>query len=268
VPGEIRFGGATRVPTARIGSMTSGAGAWKSGNRRGLEPPGGRAGAATTSSASLRPVSARRCPTGSARPSGVPGTGWSASWSGSRRRSTWSAMTGAAARGDAAMARPDLLRSWATRRDRAVRPGVRVARPGAGLDRAARRRERVNSMIGGTLADRTERKCRPRHAKASRRDIAAGQGPEMGAPSSRCTAPPPGRARPARHGPAGCRKTPGLAISATEDHVVGTAAMRRRARARAGRGWRKLEGLGHWLDAAGPAKGAEMLTGLGVVAAD
>jgi len=100
---------------------------------------------------------------------------------------------------------------------------------------------------------------RPRHAKASR-GHRAGQGPEMGAPSSRCTAPPPVGARPARHDLRWPPRHPAWRISATEDHVVGTDAMPpqgRRARRGAGGGARGARAL---VDAAGPGQGAEMLT--------
>jgi pimeloyl-ACP methyl ester carboxylesterase len=55
-------------------------------------------------------------------------------------------------------------------------------------------------------------------------------------------------------------KTPGLALSATEDHFVGADAIRRRAAARAGAQFEVLEGLGHWWMVQDPAKGAEVLT--------
>ncbi len=54
---------------------------------------------------------------------------------------------------------------------------------------------------------------------------------------------------------------PGLAILATEDHVVGTEAQRRRAAARAGARVAVLDGLGHWWMTHEPARAAAVLTG-------
>ncbi|MEV6879446.1 alpha/beta fold hydrolase [Amycolatopsis sp. NPDC051128] len=54
---------------------------------------------------------------------------------------------------------------------------------------------------------------------------------------------------------------PGLAILATEDHIVGTDEQRRRAAARAGARVAVLDGLGHWWMTEDPARGAAALTG-------
>jgi pimeloyl-ACP methyl ester carboxylesterase len=60
--------------------------------------------------------------------------------------------------------------------------------------------------------------------------------------------------------PAAARR-PGLAILATEDHLVGTAARRREAAATAGARVEVLDGLGHWWMAQDPARAARVLTG-------
>lgn len=52
---------------------------------------------------------------------------------------------------------------------------------------------------------------------------------------------------------------PGLAILATEDHVVGTDEQRRRAAARAGARVEVLSGLGHWWMTQDPVRGAAAL---------
>ncbi|MFF0160437.1 alpha/beta fold hydrolase [Streptomyces sp. NPDC005263] len=53
---------------------------------------------------------------------------------------------------------------------------------------------------------------------------------------------------------------PGLAILATEDHMVGTDRQRRRAARRAGARVETLDGLGHWWMTQDPARGARALT--------
>jgi pimeloyl-ACP methyl ester carboxylesterase len=53
---------------------------------------------------------------------------------------------------------------------------------------------------------------------------------------------------------------PGLALIATEDHMVGTDLQRRRAARRAGARVGTLEDLGHWWMTQDPARGARALT--------
>jgi pimeloyl-ACP methyl ester carboxylesterase len=53
---------------------------------------------------------------------------------------------------------------------------------------------------------------------------------------------------------------PGLHLRATEDHFVGTEEMQRRAAARAGARIEVLDGLGHWWMTQDPARGAAALT--------
>jgi pimeloyl-ACP methyl ester carboxylesterase len=52
---------------------------------------------------------------------------------------------------------------------------------------------------------------------------------------------------------------PGLAITASDDHMVGTDAQRRRAAARAGARVEVFDGLGHWWMTQDPARGAAAL---------
>jgi pimeloyl-ACP methyl ester carboxylesterase len=52
---------------------------------------------------------------------------------------------------------------------------------------------------------------------------------------------------------------PGLAILASDDHMVGTDGQRRRCAARAGARVEVLDGLGHWWMAEDPERGAEVL---------
>ncbi|HEX4252308.1 MAG TPA: alpha/beta hydrolase [Pseudonocardia sp.] len=162
---------------------------------------------------------------------------------------------------NAAMARPDLLRSWATDVIGLFDPEyvwhdlAQVwVRPGQG-------EEAVDAMLGGTLAERTERMVGLGMPRAVAEGIAAGQGPEMGRAILALyrSAPRPVLDQLAEALPAAA-KSPGLAISATEDHFVGTDAMRRRAAARAGAQVEELVGLGHWWMVQDPTKGAELLT--------
>lgn len=53
---------------------------------------------------------------------------------------------------------------------------------------------------------------------------------------------------------------PGLALFATEDHMVGTDRQRRRAARRAGARVQTMDGLGHWWMTQAPARGARALT--------
>ena len=58
---------------------------------------------------------------------------------------------------------------------------------------------------------------------------------------------------------AAAAQRPGLHLSATEDHFVGTADMQRRAADRAGAHIETLAGLGHWWMVQDPARGAAAL---------
>jgi pimeloyl-ACP methyl ester carboxylesterase len=162
---------------------------------------------------------------------------------------------------NAAIARPDLLRSWATDVIALFDPEyvwhdlAQVwIQPGAG-------EELVDSMMGGTLAERAERMVALGMAPEVAAGMAAGQGPEMGRAILALyrSAPREVLDQFAESLPAAA-KTPGLAVSATEDPYVGSDAMRRRAAARAGAQFEVLEGLGHWWMVQDPAKGAEVLT--------
>jgi pimeloyl-ACP methyl ester carboxylesterase len=160
-----------------------------------------------------------------------------------------------------AMTRPDLLRSWATDVIGLFDPeyvwhdlAQIWIQPGAG-------EEQVAAMLGGTVAERTERwvgfGISPDVAAA----LAAAQGPEMGrailALYRSAAQPVLGQLA---EGLPEAAKSPGLALSATEDHFVGAVTTRRRAAARAGAQFEVLEGLGHWWMVQDPAKGAEVLT--------
>jgi pimeloyl-ACP methyl ester carboxylesterase len=160
-----------------------------------------------------------------------------------------------------AMTRPDLLHSWATDVIGLFDPeyvwhdlAQIWIQPGAG-------EEQVGKMLGGTVAERTERWVGLGVGPDVAEPLAAAQGPEMGrailALYRSAAQPVLGQLA---EGLPEAAKTPGLALSATEDHFVGADAIRRRAAARAGAQFEELEGLGHWWMVQDPAKGAEVLT--------
>ncbi|MDT7592183.1 MAG: hypothetical protein QOH45_1714 [Pseudonocardiales bacterium] len=160
-----------------------------------------------------------------------------------------------------AMARPDLLRSWATDVIGLFDPEyvwhdlAQVwVQPGAG-------EELVDTMMGGSLSERAERLVGLGFSPEVAEPVAAAQGPEMGrAILALYRSAPRAVLDQFAEGLPEAAKTPGLALSATEDHFVGADAIRRRAAARAGAQFEVLEGLGHWWMVQDPAKGAEVLT--------
>jgi pimeloyl-ACP methyl ester carboxylesterase len=60
-------------------------------------------------------------------------------------------------------------------------------------------------------------------------------------------------------GLAAAAQRPGLHLSATDDHYVGTIDMQRRAADRAGARLEVLDGLGHWWMVQDPGRGAAAL---------
>jgi pimeloyl-ACP methyl ester carboxylesterase len=161
----------------------------------------------------------------------------------------------------AVMHRPELVRSWVSDvvgifdEDYAWHDLAQVWQtPGDG-------EALVDSLMGGTLPERTERMAALRMPDDVAESVAAAQGPEMG---RAILALYRSAARPALSeigrglGAAGTR--PGLSILATEDHYVGTEEMRRRAAGRAGAETVVLDGLGHWWMLEDPAHAATVLT--------
>ena len=159
-----------------------------------------------------------------------------------------------------AMARPDLLRSWASDAVGVFDPGYvwhPLARTWQGPDgdRAVAERfggtrtRRALGMIARGMVD---------GRVASR--IAAAQDAEMGRAVLalyRSAAQPQMAARGRGLERAAAR--PGLCLLATEDRAVGTEAQRRGSAARAGAEVATLDGLGHWWLLQDPAAGAAAL---------
>lgn len=160
-----------------------------------------------------------------------------------------------------AMTRPDLLLSWTTDVIGLYDPEyvwhdlAQVWQtPGAG-------EQLVDTMMGGTAAERAERLVGLGMPATVAGALAEGQGPEMG----RCilalyrSATQPVLAELARDLPAASAR-PGLEVSATEDHYVGSLESRRRTAALAKAQVVELDGLGHWWMVQDPALGARTLT--------
>jgi pimeloyl-ACP methyl ester carboxylesterase len=160
-----------------------------------------------------------------------------------------------------AMARPDLLRSWASDILGCYAPDylwddlAQVWQtPGDG-------EKLVETMMGGTVEDRAERMREFGISHDVAVQLAAHQGPEMG----RCilalyrSAAQPVLAQAGESLPSAAAR-PGLAISATEDYYAGSPESRRQAAEKAGARVVELDGLAHWWMLQDPARGAEMLT--------
>jgi pimeloyl-ACP methyl ester carboxylesterase len=159
-----------------------------------------------------------------------------------------------------AMHRPDLLLSWATDVIGLYDPEYvwhDLAQiwqtPGAG-------EELVETMFGGTAAERAERMVGLGIPADTAKELAEAQGPEMGRSvlSLYRSATRPVLDELAKDLPA-AKARPGLQISATEDHFVGSPELRTRAAAAAGAQVVELPGLGHWWMLQNPALGAQTL---------
>lgn len=119
----------------------------------------------------------------------------------------------------------------------------------------------VNAMLDRTAQDRAARMAALGIPPGVAAAVAAAQTPEMGRAILLLyrSARQPALAEAGRAlGNAAAR--PGLSILATEDHYVGSEAIRRRAAERAGARTEVLDGLGHWWMLEDPARGAAALT--------
>jgi pimeloyl-ACP methyl ester carboxylesterase len=159
------------------------------------------------------------------------------------------------------MHRPELVRSWASDivgvfdADYTWHDMAQIWQtPGDG-------EQLVDTMMAGTVEDRAAQMAPLGIPSDVATILAAAQGPEMGRAilllyrSAR---------QPAMAEAGGSLENaaarPGLSILATEDHYVGSDAIRRRAAERAGAHTEVLDGLGHWWMLQDPARGAAALT--------
>ncbi|GAA3544662.1 alpha/beta fold hydrolase [Amycolatopsis ultiminotia] len=160
-----------------------------------------------------------------------------------------------------AMARPDLLRTWASDALGLFDPDY-VWHELARLWQTAGAGEKsVAELLGGTLETRTERMVGRGIDRPVAQRIAAAQGPEMGRAILalyRSTAQP-AMAERGKDLPAAAAR-PGLAIVATEDPFGGGPVRHRRSAARAGAEVATLHGLGHWWMVQDPVRSAGVLT--------
>jgi pimeloyl-ACP methyl ester carboxylesterase len=162
---------------------------------------------------------------------------------------------------NAVMHRPELVRSWASDVVGLFDPDyvwhdlAQVWQtPGDG-------EELVNTLLGGTVADRAERMA----ALGIPMDIATSMAPAQNAEMGRAILLLYRSARQPAMAEAGralenAAARPGLSLLATDDPYIGHADNRRRAADRAGARTEVLDGLGHWWMVEDPARGADALT--------
>jgi pimeloyl-ACP methyl ester carboxylesterase len=159
------------------------------------------------------------------------------------------------------MHRPELVRSWASDVVGLFDPDyiwhdlAQVWQtPGEG-------EQLVDTMMAGTVEDRAARMVGLGIPSDIATSIATEQGPEMGRAILLLyrSARQPAVAEAGRSLENAAAR-PGLSILATEDHYVGSEAIRRRAAERAGAHTEVLDGLGHWWMLQDPARGAAALT--------
>jgi pimeloyl-ACP methyl ester carboxylesterase len=160
-----------------------------------------------------------------------------------------------------AMSRPDLLRSWVSDTVGTLDPEYVWHDLARGWQSPETGPATVAAVLGGTIAERTDRMTGFGIPAPIAEQIAAAQGPEMGRAILRYY---PSVAQPALieagKDLASAAARPGLAIIATADQLIGSEQMRTRSAARAGAEVARLEGLGHWWMAQDPALAAATLT--------
>jgi pimeloyl-ACP methyl ester carboxylesterase len=119
----------------------------------------------------------------------------------------------------------------------------------------------VETMMGGTIDDRTAQMAALGIPTDIATSIAEAQGPEMGRAILDLyrSARQPAMAEAGR-ALENARARPGLSLLATEDPYIGSDEIRRRAAERAGAHTEVLSGLGHWWMVQDPARGAAALT--------
>jgi pimeloyl-ACP methyl ester carboxylesterase len=159
------------------------------------------------------------------------------------------------------MHRPELVRSWASDvvglfdADYVWHDLAQVWQtPGEG-------EQLVDTLLAGTIEDRTERMVSMGIPQGVATSIAAAQGPEMGQAILTLyrSARQPALAEAGR-ALENAAARPGLSLLATDDPYVGSDELRRRAADRAGARTEVLDQLGHWWMLQDPARGAAALT--------
>jgi pimeloyl-ACP methyl ester carboxylesterase len=160
----------------------------------------------------------------------------------------------------AVMARPELVRTWVSDSLGVFDPdyvwhdlAAQWQEPGVG-------EASVAELLGGSVLQRAQRMAQQGIPAVVAHEIATAQGPEMGQAILsfyRSAKQPTMRNLGANLAKAALR--PGLAIIGTDDHFVGSEALRRRSAARAGARAEVLDGVGHWWMAQAPVRAARTL---------
>ncbi|MHA6630392.1 alpha/beta fold hydrolase [Pseudonocardia sichuanensis] len=160
-----------------------------------------------------------------------------------------------------AMVRPDLLHSWAS-------DAIGLYDPGYVWHDLAQRWQTdgtgeadVANLVGAPLERKTQQMISLGFDRPTAEHIAHAQNADMGRALLGLyrSARQPAMADLGRALPDAAAR-PGLALVASEDHYVGSVALRRRSAARARARVELLEGCGHWWMAEDPARGADALT--------
>lgn len=161
-----------------------------------------------------------------------------------------------------AMARPDLLHSWATDAIGVFDPAYVWHPLAQGWQTPGTGEESVGRLLGGTTEQRAAYLVGRGIAEPVASRLAAGQDEAMGRAILALyrSAAQPVMVELGRDLPAAAQR-PGLCLLATDDMNVGSEEMRRRAAARAGARVATLDGLGHWWMVQDPGRGARALRG-------
>ncbi|GAA5099699.1 alpha/beta fold hydrolase [Nocardia iowensis] len=160
-----------------------------------------------------------------------------------------------------AMARPDLLRTWASDSLGVFDPDYVWHGQALQWQTSGVGEKSIADWMGGTADDRVERMVAMGLTRPVATRLAAAQGPEMGRAilAFYRSAAQPTMAELGRNLPAAAER-PGLAVLGTEDRFVGSEEMRRRSAARAGARVAALDGLGHYWMVQDPVRSARVLT--------
>ena len=159
-----------------------------------------------------------------------------------------------------AMARPDLILSWASDAVGTFHPdytwhelALRWQTPGEG-------EVSIAGMLGGTAADRANRMVGQGIDRPVAELLADAQGEQMGRAVLALyrSAAQPVLADAGLTLPAAAAR-PGLSVLASQDHFVGSNGVRREAAERAGARTEVFDGLGHWWMVQAPERAAHML---------
>ncbi len=160
-----------------------------------------------------------------------------------------------------AMHRPELVRSWVTDVIGLFDPEYVWHELAQVWQKPGDGEQLVDTLMGGTLEERTDRMAEFGIPTDIAKEIAAAQCQEMGRAILKVyrSASQPAMADAGR-ALQNAAARPGLSLLATEDHYVGSDTIRRRAAERAGARTEVLDGLGHWWMLEDPVRSAAVLS--------